>query len=59
MDDIIDRTLNGQLEILEDLDKAIDEGLFEVKLKLKDTGSLTFNAICTDYVGTAYEFDKN
>ena len=55
---ILDRTLNGQLEILEDLDKAIDKGLFEVKLRLKDTGSETFNAICTYYVGTAYWFDK-
>lgn len=44
---------------MEDLDKAIDKGLFEVKLRLKDTGSETFNAICTYYVGTAYWFDKN
>jgi hypothetical protein len=41
------------------LDKAFDKGLFEVKLRLKDTRSETFNAICTYYVGTAYWFDKN
>ena len=49
----------GQAETLEGLDEAIDKGLFEVKLRLKDNGSENINAICTDYVGKAYKFDKN
>ena len=49
----------GQPETLEGLDEAIDKGLFEVKLILKENKSENFNAICTDYVGKAYESDKN
>ena len=49
----------GQAETLEGLEEAIDKGLFGVKLRLKDNGSENINAICTDYVGKAYKFDKN
>ena len=49
----------GQPETLEGLDEAIDTGLFEVKLRLKDNGSENINAICTDYVGKANKSVKN
>ena len=58
-DDVIDRALNG-INVSSEMDEAIDKGLMQVSLRLKDsTSETTFNAHFEDTVSTALDFDKN